>query len=89
MRHYSQSFAIILASLIAFPAAATPPDALINNTLSLPAELNKTIIVDEDVTQDIFEVRGQLWPFILGVVAVDLALQTYFYGVYVPHTRGP
>jgi len=89
MRHFSQSLAVILASLTAFPAAATPPDALINNTLSLPAELNKTIIVDEDVTQDIFKVRGQLWPFIFGVVAVDLALQTYFYGVYVPHTRGP
>lgn len=88
MRHYSQSFAIILASLTAFPAAATPTDALIHNTLSLPAELNKAVIVDNDVTQDIAEIRGQLWPFILGVVAVDLALQTYFYGVYVPQTRG-
>ena len=88
MRHYSQTFAITLASLTAFPAAATPTDALINNTLSLPAELNKAIIVDKDVTQDIAELRGQLWPFILGVVAVDLALQTYYYGVYVPQTRG-
>ncbi len=88
MRHYSQSFAIILASLTAFSAAATPTDALINNTLSLPAELNKAMIVDNDVTQDIAEIRGQLWPFILGVVAVDLALQTYFYGIYVPQTRG-
>ena len=88
MRHYSHSFAVILASLTAFPAAATPTDALINNTLSLPAELKKAMIVDEDVTQDIAELRGQLWPFILGVVAVDLALQTYFYGVYVPQTRG-
>ena len=88
MRQFSQSFAIILASLTAFPAAATPTDALINTMLSLPAELNKAMIVDEDVTQDIAELRGQLWPFILGVVAVDLALQTYFYGVYVPQTRG-
>lgn len=88
MRQFSQSFAIILASLTAFPAAATPTDALINNTLSLPAELNKAMIVDEDVTQDIAQLRGQLWPFILGVVAVDLALQTHFYGVYVPKTRG-
>jgi hypothetical protein len=88
MRHYSQSFAIILASLTAFPAAATPPDALLNNTRSLPAELNKTMSVHEDVTQDIAELRGQLWPFILGVVAVDLALQTYYYGVYVRQTRG-
>jgi hypothetical protein len=46
------------------------------------------MIVDEDVTQDITELRGQLWPFILGVVAVDLAVQTYFYGVYIPQTRG-
>ena len=51
MRHFGQSLAVILASLTAFPAAATPPDALINNALSLPAELNKTIIVDEEVTQ--------------------------------------
>ena len=46
------------------------------------------MIVDEDVTQDIAQLRGQLWPFILGVVAVNLALQTYFYGVCVPKTRG-
>jgi hypothetical protein len=88
MRHFSQSLVVILTSLTAFSAAATPPDALINNTLSLPAELNKAMIVDEDVTQDITELRGQLWPFILGVVAVDLAVQTYFYGVYIPQTRG-
>ena len=75
MRHFSQSFAIILASLTALPAAATPTDALINNTLSLPAELNKAIIVDKDVTQDIAELRGQLWPFILGVVAVDTLIR--------------
>ena len=88
MRHLSQLFAIILASFTALPAAATPLDALINNTLSLPAELNKAMIVDKDITEDIAELRGQLWPFILGVVAVDLALQTYFYGVYIPPTRG-
>ena len=56
MRHFSQSFVAILAALMAFPAAASPPDALINNTLSLPAELNKTIIIDEDIA----EIRGQL-----------------------------
>jgi hypothetical protein len=84
MRHFSQSLVAILAAFTAFPAAASPADALVNNTLSLPAELNKTIIIDEDIAQ----IRGQLWPFILGVVAVDLALQTYYYGVYIPQTRG-
>ena len=89
MRHYSQSLAIILASLTAFPAAATYTDALIkNNTLLLPGKLNKAMIVDKDVAQDIAELRGQPWPFMLGFVAVELALQTYFYGVYVPQTRG-
>ena len=88
MRHFSQSRVVILTSLAAFPAAATPPDAPIDNKLSLLAELKKAVIVDEDVTQDVVEVRGQLWPFIRGVVAVDLALKTYFYGFYVPQTRG-
>jgi hypothetical protein len=36
---------------------------------------------------DVSEIRGEVWPVILGVVAVDLALQAYFYGVYVPSTR--
>ena len=67
--------------------SSQPTDALINNTLSLPPDLNKAMIVDEHVTQDIAELRGQLWPFILGVVAFDLALQIYFYGVYVLQTR--
>ena len=62
MRHLSQSFAIILASFTAFPAAATPTDALINNTLSLPAELNKAMIVHENVTQDVAELRGSSGP---------------------------
>jgi|TARA_E500000075_G_C6920093_1_gene283683 hypothetical protein len=61
-----------------------PPDALINNTLSVPGEINKAVIVDSELA----EVRGQVWPLILGVVAVDLALQAYFYGVYLPNTRG-
>jgi hypothetical protein len=61
-----------------------PPDALINNTLSVPGEINKAVIVNNELA----EVRGQVWPLILGVVAVDLALQAYFYGVYLPNTRG-
>ena len=64
-------------------AVAAPPDALVNNNLSLPGEITKSIMLDTDVS----EVRGEVWPVILGVVAVDLALQAYFYGVYVPSTR--
>ena len=64
-------------------AVAAPPDALVNNNLSLPCEITKSIMLDTDVS----EIRGEVWPVILGVVAVDLALQAYFYGVYVPSTR--
>jgi hypothetical protein len=64
-------------------AVAAPPDALVNNNLSLPGEITKSIILDTNIS----EIRGEVWPVILGVVAVDLALQAYFYGVYVPSTR--
>ena len=64
-------------------AVAAPPDALVNNNLSLSGEITKSIMLDTDVS----EIRGEVWPVILGVVAVDLALQAYFYGVYVPSTR--
>lgn len=55
-------------------AVAAPPDALVNNNLSLPGEITKSIMLDTDVS----EIRGEVWPVILGVVAVDLALQAYF-----------
>ena len=64
-------------------AVAAPPDALVNNNLSLPGEITKSIMLDTEFS----EIRGEVWPVILGVVAVDLALQAYFYGVYVPSTR--
>ena len=84
MRRYTTSCLLTLSLCLPLPAAAMPPDALINNTLSVPGEINKAVIVDNDLE----EVRGQVWPLILGVVAVDLALQAYFYGVYLPNTRG-
>ena len=84
MRRYTTSCLLTLSLCLTLPAAAMPPDALINNTLSVPGEINKAVIVDNDLA----EVRGQVWPLILGVVAVDLALQAYFYGVYLPNTRG-
>ena len=75
--------ALAFCLCISLPAAAAPPDALINNTLSLPAELSKSIMVNPNIA----DIRGEVWPYILGVAAVDLALQAYFYGVYVPLTR--
>ena len=79
-----KTLAVLALSIgMSLTAVAAPPDALINNQLSLPGEMNKSIMLDTDIS----EVRGEVWPIIFGVVAVDLALQAYFYGVYVPSTR--
>ena len=80
----TKTIAVLAISMtMSLSAGAAPPDALVNNNLSLPGEITKSIMLDTDVS----EVRGEVWPVILGVVAVDLALQAYFYGVYVPSTR--
>lgn len=80
-----RTLAVLALSMgMSLTAVAAPPDALINHYLSLPGEMTKSIMLDTDIS----EVRGEVWPFIFGVVAVDLALQAYFYGVYVPSTRG-
>jgi hypothetical protein len=79
-----KTIAVLAISMtMSLSAVAAPPDALVNNNLSLPGEITKSIMLDTDVP----EIRGEVWPVILGVVAVDLALQAYFYGVYVPSTR--
>ena len=79
-----KTIAVLAISMtMSLSAVAAPPDALVNNNLSLPDEITKSIMLDTDVS----EIRGEVWPVILGVVAVDLALQAYFYGVYVPSTR--
>ena len=79
-----KNLAVLALSMgMSLTAVAAPPNALINNQLSLPGEMTKSIMLDMDIS----EVRGEVWPIIFGVVAVDLALQAYFYGVYVPSTR--
>ena len=79
-----KTLAVLALSMgMSLTAVAAPSDALINNQLSLPGEMTKSIMLDTDIS----EVRGEVWPIIFGVVAVDLALQAYFYGVYVPSTQ--
>ena len=79
-----KTLAVLALSMgMSLTAVAAPSDALINNQLSLPGEITKSIMLDTDIS----EVRGEVWPIIFGVVAVDLALQAYFYGVYVPSTQ--
>lgn len=37
--------------------------------------------------QSIYDLRGQIWPIIVGITTIDIALQSYFWGVYVPATE--
>ena len=37
--------------------------------------------------QSIDDLRGQIWPIIVGITTIDIALQSYFWGVYVPATE--
>lgn len=68
------------------PAAAAIPQ---------PSELTAAAFFDG--TPDSFDVldassmedtRGELWPFVLGVVGLDIAISTYFWGTYVPSVSG-
>jgi len=48
--------------------------------------VNQLVVLDDSEMRD---TQGELWPFIFGVAAVDLALATFFWGAYVPTVTGP
>jgi hypothetical protein len=48
-------------------------------------EQSGATLLDDQAMRD---TRGELWPFIVSVVGVDLALSSYFWGVYVPYVSG-
>ena len=55
---------------------------------SLSLQVGQTPFQDEQ-TQSVsiieaMQTRGKVLPIVLGVAAVDIALATYFWGVYVP-----
>ena len=58
-----------------------------NTTLAL--QVGQTPIQDEQSrTVSVLEaaqLRGRVLPFIVGVVTVDLALASFYWGVYVPY----
>jgi hypothetical protein len=35
------------------------------------------------------DTRGELWPWIIGVAALDISLASFFWGTYVPSVTGP
>jgi hypothetical protein len=59
--------------------------ALIDLAFDAPAVEQVAILNDTQMTAT----RGDLWPFIFGVAAVDIGLAGFFWGVYVPTVAGP
>ena len=46
-----QTIAVLAISMtMSLSAVAAPPDALVNNNLSLPGEISKSIMLDTDVS---------------------------------------
>jgi len=84
MRRLSTTVLVTLSLCLSLPDAALPRDPLINNTLSLPGEMKKSVLLAHELA----DVRGAVWPLIFGIATVDLALQAYYFGVYIPKTRG-
>lgn len=57
-----RTLAVLALSMgMSVSAVAAPPDALINNNLSLPGEMTKSIMLDNHIS----EARGEVWPIIL------------------------
>ena len=55
---------------------------------SLSLHVGQTPLQDEQTRSvsviEAMQTRGKVLPVVLGVAAVDIALATYFWGVYVP-----
>lgn len=66
------------------PAVASPDDFQLLSEFLEPEMVNTLEVLDDEIMA---KTRGELWPLVgaIGaVVSVDLALQAYFFGVYVP-----
>lgn len=91
-----QKKAMILATVLAVSLSQAPLAAstyetpgLHPATTALALQLGQTPIQDEQSrTVSVLEatqLRGKLLPFIVGVTTIDLALASFYWGVYVPY----
>ena len=59
------------------------------HTTTLALQVGQTPIQDEQSRTvsalEAAQLRGKVLPFIVGVVTVDLALASFYWGVYVPY----
>ena len=80
---------VLSLSQASFAAGAHDTQRFNPTTTTLALQVGQTPIQDEQSrTVSVLEaaqLRGKVLPFIVGVVTVDLALASFYWGVYVPY----
>ena len=80
---------VLSLSQASFAAGAHDTQRFTPATTTLALQVGQTPIQDEQSrTVSVLEaaqLRGKVLPFIVGVVTVDLALASFYWGVYVPY----
>ena len=80
---------VLSVSQASFAAGAHDTHRFNPATTTLALQVGQTPIQDEQSRTvsmlEAAQLRGKVLPFIVGVVTVDLALASFYWGVYVPY----
>ena len=80
---------VLSVSQASFAAGAHDTHRFNPTTTTLALQVGQTPIQDEQSRTvsmlEAAQLRGKVLPFIVGVVTVDLALASFYWGVYVPY----
>ena len=80
---------VLSLSQASFAAGAHDTHRFNPATTTLALQVGQTPIQDEQSrtvsVMEAAQLRGKVLPFIVGVVTVDLALASFYWGVYVPY----
>ena len=80
---------VLSLSQASFAAGAHDTQRFTPATTTLALQVGQTPIQDEQSRTvsalEAAQLRGKVLPFIVGVVTVDLALASFYWGVYVPY----
>ena len=80
---------VLSVSQASFAAGAHDTHRFNPATTTLALQVGQTPIQDEQSRTvsmlEVAQLRGKVLPFIVGVVTVDLALASFYWGVYVPY----
>ena len=81
---------VLSVSQASFAAGAHDTHRFNPATTTLALQVGQTPIQDEQSRTvsmlEAAQLRGKVLPFIVGVVTVDLALASFYWGVYVPYS---